>query len=226
MLRHGEGFFTEVFAKFGVEWASPDCSPIEFLAQTGILEMRPLLVHCVNASRSDIDAIAASGSGIAHCPKSNAKFGHGVPPLEEFLDAGIPVGLGSDSVASNNICDLLEEARFAAFAARNRTGKKRFISAEDVLYAATLGGARAVGYADRIGSLEVGKQADLAAVSLTDLTQLPVTDIAAALVFSSNARDVKMTMVAGREIYRDGRVATVDEAELRLALKITAAKFT
>ncbi len=225
LLRYGEGFFIEVFAKFGLQWTSPKSSPIEFLARTGILEARPLLVHCVNVSAADIGAIEASGSGIAHCPRSNAKFGHGVAPLEAFLDAGIPAGLGSDSVASNNVCDLLEEACFAALAARNRADKKRFITAADVLYAATLGGARAVGYDGRIGSLEAGKQADLAIVSLAGISQLPVNDVAAALVFSSNARDVRSTIVAGREVFREGRVTAVDEQELALALRSIAAKF-
>ena len=89
--------------------------------------------------------LAASGSRIAHCPKSNAKFGHGYAPFEQFLDRGVAVGLGSDSVASNNSCDILEEARFAALAARNRPGSGRFIDAREVLEAATLGGARAHG---------------------------------------------------------------------------------
>jgi 5-methylthioadenosine/S-adenosylhomocysteine deaminase len=156
----------------------------------------------VTVTDDDISLIAGSGSSIAHCPKSNAKFGHGYAPLEKFLDAGIAVGLGSDSVASNNVCDLLEESRFAALAARNRQGRDRFVTARDVLEAATIGGARAMGLEEKIGTLEVGKQADIAVVILDDLTQLPLNDPEAALVFSSNAKHVFMTMVAGREIYR------------------------
>lgn len=204
LLRCGTGFFTDVYTKFGVEWTSPLCSPIEFLSRTGILEARPLLAHCVAVSDSDIDLIAASGSSIAHCPKSNAKFGHGSAPLEKFLDAQIPVGLGSDSVASNNVCDLLEEARFTALAARNRPGRRRFISAREVIHAATLGGARALGLDQKIGSLEPGKQADLTIVSLASLAQQPINDIHAALVFSSGARDTLCTFVAGAEVYQKG----------------------
>lgn len=200
LLRNAEGFFTRFYERMKVDWECPACSPVEFLSRTGILEARPLLAHCVTVSDSDLDLIAASGSKIAHCPKSNAKFGHGFAPLEKFLDRGIHVGLGSDSVASNNACDLLEESRFAALAARNRIDRTKFMTAREALELATIGGAKALGLEDKIGTLEVGKQADVAVVSI-DLAQLPVSDIEAALVFSSNGRDVALTMVAGKEVH-------------------------
>lgn len=201
LLTRGTGFFTEVYEKYGVEWHSPHCTPIEYLERLGVLSAQPLLAHCVKVSESDIAKIAASGAGIAHCPKSNAKFGHGTAPFESFLDAGIAVGLGSDSVASNNVCDLLEESRFAALAARNREGSQRFISAREMLETATLGGAKALCLDAQIGSLEPGKQADIAVISLEHPAQQPVGDIHAAIVFSSNARDVVKTIVAGKIIY-------------------------
>jgi len=201
LLTKGDGFFTEVYQRFGLEWQSPHCTPIEYLERLGVLSTRPLLAHCVKVSDSDIAKIAANGASIAHCPKSNAKFGHGYAPFEKILDAGISVGLGSDSVASNNVCDLIEEARFAALAARNLSGSKRFISAKDVLEATTLGGARAMGLDHLIGTLERGKQADIAVVSLEYQAQQPVSDVEAALIFSSNARDVRSTIVAGTVIY-------------------------
>lgn len=203
LLVKGEGFFTKVYERFDVEWRSPHCTPIEYLERLGVLSTRPLLAHCVTVTDSDIERIAATRASIAHCPKSNAKFGHGYAPFEKFLDAGIAVGLGSDSVASNNVCDLLEESRFAALTARNRPGTKRFITAKEVLEAATLGGAKALGLDDLIGTLETGKKADLAVVSLEHKAQQPVNDIYAALVFSSNGRDVKRTIVAGEEVLRN-----------------------
>lgn len=202
LLTRGTGFFTEVYNKFDVEWHSPLSTPIEYLERLGVLSARPLLAHCVKVSDDDIRRISNYGAAIAHCPKSNAKFGHGYAPFERFLDAEITVGLGSDSVASNNVCDLLEESRFAAFSARNREGSNRFISAREVLKAATIGGAKALGLDHLIGTLEPGKQADIAVVSLANLAQQPVTDIHAALVFSSNARDVVMTIVAGNTVHR------------------------
>jgi cytosine/adenosine deaminase-related metal-dependent hydrolase len=205
LMTVGTGFFRTHYERFGVDWASPLCSSIEFLSSTGILAAKPLLAHCITASEIDIALIAATGSSIAHCPKSNAKFGHGYAPFESFLDSRIAVGLGSDSVASNNVCDLLEESRFAAISARNREGSKRFIRADEMLETATLGGARALGLDDKIGTLEPGKQADIAVISLTSTAQLPINDVHTALVFASNARDVVMTMVAGNELYRSDR---------------------
>lgn len=200
LLRKGTGFFAGVYHKFGLEWQSPLCSPVEYLERLGVLAAKPLLAHCVHVSDPDIERIAANGARIAHCPKSNAKFGHGSAPFEAFCDAGIAIGLGSDSVASNNVADMLEESRFAALAARNRLGSARMISAREALEAATRGGARALGLDHLIGTIEPGKQADLAVVSLKHSAQRPVNDIHAALVFSSNARDVVRTIVAGRDI--------------------------
>ena len=202
LLASGTGMFVEFYERAGLEWSSPHCSPIEYLERLGVLSTRPLLGHCIRVSEGDIARIKGNGAKIAHCPKSNAKFGHGYAPLEAFLDARIPLGLGSDSVASNNVCDMLEEARFAVLAARNREGSSRFIPAREALEAATLGGARALGLESKIGSLEVGKQADIAVIGLDNAAQQPLGDIHAALVFSSSGRDVLRTIVAGNEVYR------------------------
>lgn len=201
LLLRGEGFFIDLYRRMNLNWEVPRRTPVEFLASTGVLAARPLLAHCVTVSESDRELIAASGTRIAHCPKSNAKFGHGYAPLEKFLDAGIAVGLGSDSVASNNVCDLLEESRYAALSARNRPGRERFVSAREVLEAATLGGAKALGLDDKVGTLEAGKKADITIVSLEQPAQAPLNDVESALVFCSNARDVVMTMVAGKTVY-------------------------
>jgi cytosine/adenosine deaminase-related metal-dependent hydrolase len=204
LMMRGEGLFAEFASRAGLEWNSPHCTPIEYLERLGVLSTRPLLAHCVTVSDNDIRRIKSNGAKIAHCPKSNAKFGHGYAPLEKFLDAGIAVGLGSDSVASNNVCDLLEESRFAALAARNRPGSQRFVSAREALEAATIGGARALGLDSLIGSLEPGKQADLAVVALEHQAQQPVSDICAALVFSSSGRDIRMTIVNGAPVWSSG----------------------
>lgn len=226
LLKNGTGFFIDVYKKFNIEWNSPQVSPIDFLRSTGILDVRPLLVHCVTVSGEDILMIKDSGSSIAHCPRSNAKFGHGFAPLNGFISAGINVGFGSDSVASNNSCDMIDEARFAAFAARNHSQDGRFVSAEDVLEMATLGGAKALGLDDKIGTIEAGKHADLTAISLSNIAQQPVSDVRAAIVFSSNARDVAMTMIDGKFVYRDGKCTTANEAETINDLAKIAEKFT
>ncbi len=204
LMTRGTGFFTEVYEKYDVEWHSPHCTTIEYLERLGALSARPLLAHCVTVSATDIERIASNGAKVAHCPKSNAKFGHGYAPFEALLDADIKVGFGSDSVASNNVCDILEEARFASLAARNRPGSSRFVMARESLRAATLGGAEALGLDHLIGTLEAGKQADIAVVGLDELAQQPINEVEAVLVFSSNGRDVIRTIVAGNDVYRHG----------------------
>ncbi|MEP6902737.1 MAG: amidohydrolase family protein [Actinomycetota bacterium] len=220
LMRKGTGFFASLHQKFGFQWKSPHCSSIEYLDKLGVLKAKPLLAHCVKVSDRDIDLIKKTGSRIAHCPKSNAKFGHGIAPFEKFLNKQISVGFGSDSVASNNICDILEEARFATLLARNLPARKRFLHAKEIIETATLGGARALGLENETGSLEAGKQADFAVVSLENVAQQPVHDVYSALLFASNARDVRLTIVAGEEIYRRGGEAKKnDEREIKAKMK-------
>lgn len=215
----GEGFFADVYEKLNLKWNAPRVSSVQYLADVGVLRAKPLLAHCVKVSEKDIDLIAASGSRIAHCPKSNAKFGHGYAPLERFLDKNVRVGFGSDSVASNNTCDILEEARFATLFARNSADRNKFLSAGEIIKTATLGGASALGLKSEIGTLEVGKQADLIVISLNNIAQMPIHDVYTALLFASNARDVKLTMVAGKIIYRDGVTEKIDEDRLKRELR-------
>ncbi len=220
----GKGFFAELYDKINLGWNAPQTSPIQYLEDIGVLESAPLLAHCVKVSEKDVGLIAASSSKIAHCPKSNAKFGHGIAPLEKFLDENVAVGFGSDSVASNNACDILEEARFATLAARTFENKKRFLTAKEILETATLGGAKSLGLEREIGSLEAGKRADLIVVSLENIAQQPVHDVCSAILFASNARDVRLTMVAGEELYRDGAALKVDETEIKIRMKESGAK--
>jgi 5-methylthioadenosine/S-adenosylhomocysteine deaminase len=213
----GAGPFADGLRARGIEWQAPGISTVQHLQQRGILETKPLLAHCVTVDDRDIDLIGQSGASIAHCPRSNAKLGHGRAPFAKFLGANLKVGIGSDSVASNNNCDILHEARFAALLSRvSEPGQARAIeaSATQVLYAATLGGARALSLDDRIGSLAEGMQADLIAVGLDGAHQQPAGDPVDALVFSSSGTDVRLTMVAGQEIFRDGKLSATDESEL------------
>lgn len=215
LLKRGEGFFTEIFKKQNINWKSPKMSSIKFFEKLGVLSAKPLLAHCVNVSRADLKLIAQSGSAIAHCPKSNAKFGHGVAPLRKFLHRKIRVGLGSDSMASNNTCDLFEEARFATLLARTARTEERFLQPRKMIEMITIEGAKALGLDKLIGTLEVGKKADMIAVSLSGSAQLPIHDIYSVLLFATNARDVIWTMVAGRELYDNGQTALVDEVGLK-----------
>lgn len=222
LLSDGRGAFADGLKSRGIDWETPSASPIQYLKQHGVLATQPLLAHCIHVDACDLETLAETGSKIAHCPKSNSKLRHGVAPLAKFLEQGIAVGLGSDSVASNNVCDLFEEARYALLLARSgvaETNLAAYLSAGDVLQLATRGGARALGVQDEIGALQDGMQADFAIVSLDGLQQIPVYDPVSALIFSSSARDVVLTVVAGKEVYRDGRVTNVDEDRLRARMK-------
>ncbi|HJP90635.1 MAG TPA: amidohydrolase family protein [Pyrinomonadaceae bacterium] len=199
LLREGRGPFAEGLAKRSIEWNAPRISSIQYLKQVGILDTRPLLAHCIRVDDADIETLKASEAKVAHCPKSNAKLGHGRAPLAKFIERAVDVGFGSDSVASNNTCDILEEARFAALL--SRAGGAR-IDVEDALKTAC-------------GLLTEGAQADLTVVSLTGVHQTPSYDPMSTLIFASSGRDVILTLVAGREVYRDGRVSNVDEDRLR-----------
>ena len=232
----GAGPFAEGLARRGIEWRARGVSPIQHLAACGVLRARPLLAHCIRVDESDIETVGLYGARVAHCPKSNAKLGHGHAPFAAFLRAGLAVGLGSDSVASNNTCDLLEEARFAVLMSRARLGQgvaegagqgtqtPRMPGPAEALRAATVGGAGALGLEGRAGVLAQGAAADLAVVSLGGAHQSPVYDPESALVFSSSGRDVLLTVVAGTEVYRDGRVTTLDEERLRARIKEIARK--
>ena len=198
-VREGCGDFAEGLARREIEWKATGISTIQYLKQVGILETGPLLAHCIRVDDEDIETLRTSDAKVAHCPKSNAKLGHGRAPFAKFIEAGVAVGLGSDSVASNNTCDILEEARFATLLSRAGGAP---VSATAALEAAT-------------GELREGSQADLTAISLTGVHQIPSYDPISTLIFASSGRDVILTVVAGREVYRNGRVSNVDEDRLR-----------
>ena len=210
LIRNGCGMFADGLAKRGIEWSAPGTSTIRYLKERHILETRPLLAHCIRVDESDIEILFETGSKVAHCPKSNAKLGHGRAPFTRFLQQGISVSLGSDSVASNNTCDILEESRYAALAAREDAP----VSAAEVLEVATRGGARCLDLQGVIGELSEGAQADLAVILMKGNHQLPVYDPVVAAVFSSSGRDVILTVVAGEEVYKDDSVVNVDEERL------------
>ena len=212
----GVGPFADGLRARGIDWQAPGTSTVRYLSDHGVLETKPLLAHCINVDEDDLQLIRKAGAGVAHCPKSNAKLGHGRAPFAQFVADGLNVGLGSDSVASNNTCDILEEGRFATLLARGSDDRQSSdtqpgVSATHALFAATLGGARALGLADHIGALKEGMDADIAVVSLNSIRQQPVRDPADALIFSSSGGDVILTVVAGKEIHRQGRAKAIDE---------------
>jgi 5-methylthioadenosine/S-adenosylhomocysteine deaminase len=215
LIREGGGIFADALAKRNIDWSTPGVSAIQYLRERQVLETQPLLAHCIRVDNDDLEIIAETRTKVAHCPKSNAKLGHGRAPFVAFLQKGIEVGLGSDSVASNNTGDILEEARFAALLGRFDAP----VSADQVFSAATIGGARCLGLGDRVGQLSEGASADFVVLSLRGTHQLPIYDPIVTTIFSSSGRDVLMTVVAGREVFRDGVIENADEERLRARMK-------
>ena len=220
LLRDGSGPFADGLAKRAIPWQAPNTSTIRHLEKHRILAAKPLLAHCINVDHEDLELLKESGGKIAHCPRSNAKLGHGRAPLKAFLKHEVAVGLGTDSVASNNSADVLAEARFAILSARNDGSPDELerLSADTGLRLATVGGAAALGLSTQIGELKEGMQADFVALSLARTHQLPSFDPIGTLLFASSGSDVKLTVVAGQEVYVDGRITTVDEPQLREAI--------
>ena len=224
LVSQGEGDFAPGLRARGIETPPRAPSTVQLLDRLGVLAARPLLIHCVLLDYDDVVRLVDHGCAVAHCPVANAKLGHGVAPLPELREAGVRVGLGTDSVGSNNRLDLLEEARLASLLHRGRLASHDYLGPAELLRLVTLDGARALGMEDRVGSLEPGKDADLCAVSLAAPHVRPVHDPVAALFHAARGSDVILTAVAGRVLYRDGAVATLDEAALAEAIEAPAAR--
>lgn len=225
LVRRGTGPFAELWNRREIQVPIPGVnrSPIALLERHDLLREDSLLIHAIRVDAEDIRLIAEHDCAVAHCPISNAKLGHGVAPLTDLLSRGIRVGLGSDSMASNNRMDILEEARMALLGQRARLQKHDAITAGDVLSLATIGGARALGLQERIGSLEVGKDADIAAFGITHDKALPGVDPIATTVFALGGTDALLTVVKGRELVRDGRVLVEDDGVRRRCIETGAA---
>jgi cytosine/adenosine deaminase-related metal-dependent hydrolase len=182
----------------------PGTTGTRLLADHDLLGETVLAAHCVMVDQEEIDLLAATGTGVAHCPRSNAALGCGVAPLSEFRAAGLRVGVGTDSPASAPSFDFFDELRSVLLSARARAQRPNVLSVGETLELGTLGGARALGLDAQIGSLVPGKRADLAVVSLAGSPYEPVEDPAAAVVFGGSPERVLATFVDGEPRYEKG----------------------
>jgi 5-methylthioadenosine/S-adenosylhomocysteine deaminase len=174
------------------------------LAEAGLLGPGVSAAHCVEVDAEEIELLAASGTGVVHCPRSNGYLGCGVAPVADLRAAGVRVGLGTDSPASAPSFDAFEELRTAIVSARARERRADALTASDALGLATLGSARALGLESEVGSLAVGKRADLAVVSLEGSPYHPWEDPATAVVLGGSPDRVITTLVDGEARYERG----------------------
>jgi 5-methylthioadenosine/S-adenosylhomocysteine deaminase len=199
-LREGGGPWT------GIPWLvePPGTSGVRLLAREGLLGPALLAVHCTVADEEEVALLAEHDVAVAHCPRSNAAVGCGIAPLRELRDAGVRVGLGSDSPASAPSFDFFDELRAAVLLARARERRPDALSPEDALALATLGSARALGLEAEVGSLAPGKRADLMVVSLAGSAYHPWEEPATAVVFGGSPDRVIATLVDGEARYERG----------------------
>jgi 5-methylthioadenosine/S-adenosylhomocysteine deaminase len=185
---------------------------IQLLANLGLADTSACFAHCVWPEAADFDVLESSAVSVVHCPSCNMKLGSGMAPVAEYLERGVNVALGADGAASNNRLDGWEELRLAGLMAHLRDGPSA-VEAPDLFEAATLGGARALGIDADVGSIEVGKLADLAILDLHGAHAAGPEDIYTQLVYSARATDVRMVTVASNVLVENGRLVAFSEAE-------------
>jgi 5-methylthioadenosine/S-adenosylhomocysteine deaminase len=190
------------------------------MANLGLLGPNLTAAHCVQINDEDLDLLSEHGTHVAHCPSSNAKLGSGIAPIPNLLNTGINVGLGTDGAASNNRQDMFTEMRLAALLAKATTEDATSIPAAQALEMATINGARALGLDHQIGSIEVGKLADLSALRIADVETLPCFDPLSHVIYACGREHVSHVWVAGdlrfeRSSQQSGLYANIEPNELK-----------
>ncbi len=198
--------------------------PVRHLERLGVLEPRLIAAHVVWPDDDEIDLVAQRGVGVIHNPTSNLKLGSGVAPVPQMLEAGVKLGLGTDGAASNNNLDMWEEVRLAALIHKGVSRDAAVVPAYAAVRMATRGGAEALGMADRIGAITVGRQADLIQVRLTEPRMLPLYNIYSHLAYAVAADDVDTVVVDGQVLMHGRHVLTLDGAAIAAEVAQVAEK--
>lgn len=189
--------------------------PVDYLARIGFLNDRVIAAHVVFANPAEIAILKQAGAGVVHNPQSNMKLASGVAPVPQMLASDISLGLGTDGAASNNDLNMWEEMDTAAKLHKLISGDPKVLSAQQAFELATIRGARALHLESEIGSIEVGKRADLVIVDTDDLNQMPSYNVYSSLVYATKADDVQTVVIEGRIVMRDRRLLTLNEKEIK-----------
>ncbi|MFK7990766.1 MAG: 5'-deoxyadenosine deaminase [Sandaracinaceae bacterium] len=197
---------------------------VDALREWGVAGEHVILAHGVQLTKRQMKRLAKDGTRIVHCPSANLKLASGIADVVSMREAGVVVGLGADGAPCNNRMDPFTELRQASLLAKGTRHDAAALPAMDALAMATIDGARALGLDAEVGSIEVGKRADLAVVDLDGMHAIPGGDPVSRLVYACTAHDVRHVMVDGRMLYRDGELATLDAARVKRAAKREAKK--
>lgn len=191
-------------------------TPVGYLNSLGFLGPNVMAVHCVHLTDEDIQLLADHEAGVVHNPVSNAKLGSGVAPVSKLLKEGATVAIGTDGAASNNRNDLFYEMSAAALLAKVGCGNPGAepVTAYNLVKMATIGGAQVLGMSDKIGSLEIGKRADLILVQLNKPNMTPMYDVFSHLVYAASSENVDTVMVDGHVLLENRELRTVDAASI------------
>jgi len=189
-------------------------SSVKFLDDLNFLNQRTIAAHSVHLSEEDMAVYQKRGTGVAHNPECNMKIGSGAAPVPQYLKAGIKVGLGTDGVASNNNLDLFEEMHSMALLHKLTSQDPTVLSAREAVRIATAGGARVLGMEDKIGSLEIGKKADIITVDIDNPRAVPMYDPYSVLVYSLNGSDVTDSIVNGCLLVKNKQLIDIDLQEI------------
>jgi 5-methylthioadenosine/S-adenosylhomocysteine deaminase len=195
-------------------------SPVDYLDGIGFLNERVIAAHVVWPSAAEIDTLKRLKVGVVHNPQSNMKLAAGVAPVPKMLSEGVRVGLGTDGAASNNDLNRWEEMDTAAKLHKVFSGDPKVLSALEAFEMATIGGAQALHLDREIGSIEVGKRADIAVIERDDLHQIPLYNIYSDLVYATKAADVLTVVINGKIVMRDRKLLTLDEAAIKDSARV------
>ncbi|CAK4033888.1 guanine deaminase [Lecanosticta acicola] len=184
---------------------------MSYCDSVNLLGPQTVLVHMVHLDDSDIAKLAETGTHVVHCPSSNTKLASGICRVPDLLEAGVNVTLGTDGAPCNNTCDMIQEMRLAGILHKVTRMDPTSVPAETVLETATVNGAKALGLADSIGSIEMGKKADFVVLDMRAVHLQPWFNPVSAVVYSATGRDVERVIVDGKEVVRYGTLLTMDE---------------
>jgi len=213
--------------KSELEWCETNhkMRPVKLADKSGILRPGAIMAHCLELNSAEIEVLAEREIAVAHNPRSNAKAGRGIAPVEAMRKSGVPVGLASDGPMSGNTLDIFAQLAPASMFAKLLGQSRACLPARDVIQMATIEGAKVLGLDDKIGSIEEGKSADLIRVSLDAPRLNPIYDIYAALVFSASANDISDVMIDGQWVVRDRRSQTLEQEKILSDARQVATEF-